>query len=207
MPSPSVDEGVLACDLDGTLVRVNTFPRFVRFALVQLARQGDLLGVARLGWALVARKALRRPHLRFKEDVHRAGLRLEERSVDRWARDLLTAHVHPDVERLVAQWRGRTVLCTAAPSCYAEVLGNAAGFDLVQGSGWMSRQYVENVHEAKADRLRTAVRTPVSWAVTDDVHLDGPLLALSDRGLVVDRHGRLSAWPAAQGPSPAAVAG
>lgn len=198
MPRPSADEGgVLACDLDGTLVGVNTFPRFVRFALLQLARQLDVLGVGRLAWAVISRKLLGTPHLRFKEQVHRAGLRLGERQVEDWARALLDSQAHPDVQRLLAEWPGPLVLCTAAPSCYAEVLGAAAGFGSVQGSGWVATTYVENVHEAKAARLASEVGSPISCAVTDDVHLDGPLLALAAQGFVVDAEGRLSAWQAA----------
>jgi phosphoserine phosphatase len=194
MPRPCADEAVLACDLDGTLIRVNTFPRFVRFALLQLARQRDVPGACRLGWALVSRKVLRTSHLRFKEQVHLAGLRLGERQVEQWARELLAAEAHPDVQRLLADWPGRLILCTAAPSCYAEVLRAAAGFGSVQGSGWVAAAYVENVHEQKAARLTRELGAPVACAVTDDVHLDGPLLALAAEGLVVDVEGRLSTW-------------
>jgi phosphoserine phosphatase len=204
MPRPSADEAVLACDLDGTLVRVNTFPSFVRFALLQLARQRDVVGACRLGWALVSRKLLRTSHLRLKEEVHRAGLRLGERQVEHWARALLASEAHPDVQRLLAEWRGRLILCTAAPSCYAEVLGAVAGFGSVQGSGWVAATYVENVHEAKATRLAHELGAPLACAVTDDVHLDGPLLALAAQGLVVDAQGRLSAWTAARAVAEAA---
>jgi hypothetical protein len=197
MPRPCADGDVLACDLDGTLVRVNTFPRFVRFALLQLARQLDVVGAGRLAWAVVSRKLLRTPHLRFKEQVHRAGLRVGERQVEHWARALLAAEAHPEVQRLLAGWHGQRILCTAAPSCYAEVLGAVAGFGSVQGSGWVAATYVENVHEAKAARLADGLDRPLACAVTDDVHLDGPLLGLAKQALVVDREGRLSAWRAA----------
>lgn len=204
MPSSPGDSGTLACDLDGTLIRVNTFPAFVRFALLQLARELQLLALARLVWAVLSRKVLRTGHLRFKEQVHRAGLRLSERQVERWARQLLSTQAHPEVRRLVADWPGRTALCTAAPSCYAEVIGAAAGFDSVQGSGWVSTRYVENVHERKARRAGEELG-PVACAVTDDVQLDGPLLALAGRGLVVDGLGRMTAWDedvAMQEPAP-----
>lgn len=196
MPEQPADEGVLACDLDGTLIEANTFPLFVRFALLQLARQLEVLAFARLAWALLSRKLLRTPHLRFKEKVHRVGLLLHERQVERWTRSLLATRAHPEVQRLIADWPGPTVLCTAAPSCYADVLGAAAGFGCVQGSGWVSTRYVENVHESKARRLSDLGR-PVRYAITDDVQLDGPLLALAAHGLVVDARGRLAAWATA----------
>lgn len=191
------DDAVLACDLDGTLIGVNTFPVFVRFALLQLARQGELRALARLVLALASRKLLRTSHLGFKEEVHRAGLLLHEGAVEGWARALLASAVHADVEQLVTRWPGQTVLCTAAPSCYAEALGGVAGFDSVQSSGWRASLYVENVHEAKAQRFASELGRPLACAVTDDVELDGPLLALATRGLVVDGAGRISAWVAA----------
>jgi len=195
MLEPSPEDAVLACDLDGTLLRVNTFPVFVRFALVQLARQGSARAFLALALALVRRKVLRRTsHLRFKEQVHRAGLAVHQRQLSGWAAALLAGQSHPEVVRLVQDWPGTTVLCTAAPSCYADVLGALAGFDAVQATGWSGQHYVENVRQAKADRLTREVGRPIACAVSDDVDLDGPLLALAARPLVVDRLGHVSDW-------------
>ncbi|MCZ2803679.1 hypothetical protein O2W18_01010 [Modestobacter sp. VKM Ac-2983] len=184
---------VLACDLDGTYCRVNTFPRFVSFALRRLAQQRDLSALVRLGWAIGRRKVFRGSHLRFKAAVHDAGQRIEPSALRSWAADLLQSAPHDAVVDLVDGWGGPTLLVTAAPAVYADVLGELAGFTEVQGSDYdASGRYVENVHENKAARLRASLSGPLDSAITDDTVVDGPLLALAVRPLVVGPDGRVA---------------
>lgn len=180
---------VLACDLDETLLRVNTFPAFVRFALRQSLAQRDLVASARLVRAIARRKLLRGSHVAFKATVHGVGERLPPEAVAAWAKDMVVSHVNADVHRRVTSWQGDTVLVTAAPSVYADLIGALAGFTLVQASERHAGQYVENVHARKAERLKEVLTGPLHCAITDDPRLDGPLLALATAPLLVDGGG------------------
>ena len=195
MPSPPDGAGtrplVLASDLDGTLVAVNTFPRFVVFALWRLVGQGEVAAGVGLATALLRRKLGRMSHLRFKEVVHDAALLLPPASVSAWAQRVLTRHAHLDVAALVRDWQGTTVLCTAAPQPYAVAFGMLLDMDVVQGSTRTGGAFVENVSTEKAALLRAGLPAGVECAITDDPLIDAPLLALAHRPLVVDRSGRI----------------
>lgn len=193
MPS-GPERAVLACDLDETLLRVNTFPLFVGFALRQLLVQRDTVGWMRLVVAVARRKLLGGSHVSFKAAVHGAGRRLGSASVCAWAHQVFRTHVNGEVLARVQAWPGDTVLVTAAPSVYADLIGTLAGFTLVQASDYLDGDYVENVHVRKAQRLKDALTGPLGCAITDDVRLDGPLLMLAAEPLLVDRSGAVHAF-------------
>jgi phosphoserine phosphatase len=95
---------------------------------------------------------------------------------------------------MVRGWKGPTVLVTAAPSVYADVIGSLAGFTSVQGSGYSDDGYVENVHEHKVRRLQPVLENGLDCGISDDVVLDGPLLALAATAFVVGPRGELSEY-------------
>ncbi|TFV62798.1 UNVERIFIED_ORG: haloacid dehalogenase-like hydrolase [Bacillus sp. AZ43] len=186
-----LDGPVLACDLDETLVRVNTFPLFVRFTGRQLLAQRDYPALVRLALAVAARRLFGGSHVRFKAEVHALGRRLDGAAVDTWATGVFRAHVNADVLQRVAEWRGHTVLVTAAPRIYAERIGALADVTLVQASDFGDAGYDENVHARKARRLQDVLTDRLDCAITDDVRLDGPLLEMAGRPLVVDSNGTI----------------
>jgi hypothetical protein len=65
---------VLVCDLDESLVRINTFPAFTRSALWALLTRGKLRIAARLLCAGAGRRAGYVRHAAFKAEVARASL-------------------------------------------------------------------------------------------------------------------------------------
>lgn len=182
---------MLAVDLDGTLVNVNTFPRFTRFLVLRLARDGRRGAALRVLRAIVARKLGVRSHAHLKAVVCRHAPALRAGSVEAWAATLLARHLNPDVDALVRSWSATKVLTTAAPEVYARVIGRRTGFELVHGTRLEPAGLLDNSGEAKADRLRAASLHRLDVAVTDDPHLDAPLLGLAARGLLVDAEGRL----------------
>lgn len=176
---------VLAVDLDGTIVEVNTFPLFVRFALGALLRQRRVGPAITLAWALVRRKAVGRPHIELKTAVCRAAQEVDPDALAGWVERVVDRHGTAPVMDLVATWEGPTFLCTAAPEPYAAVFGDVLGFDHVQGTEPHGTEVVENSSHTKADRLRRSVTGPIDTAVTDDGDLDGPLLDLARTQLIV----------------------
>ncbi|MCZ2822746.1 HAD family hydrolase [Modestobacter sp. VKM Ac-2977] len=193
MPSDGAEIDVLACDLDGTLMRVNTFPVFLRFCLGELLARRDLRGLVQLAGALARRKLLGGRHVDLKAATDAVAVRLGDEAVARWVASIAREQVNPAVADLVARWEGPRILTTAAPGAYAHGLGALFGFDAVHASGWRGGTYVENVYEAKVARLRDEGFEQVGCAVTDDPVADGPLLRVARSGLLVDAHGSVRA--------------
>jgi phosphoserine phosphatase len=180
---------VLAVDLDGTLIGVNSFPHFVRHLLVRLLRAGRLRAAARVASAVLSRKLLGRDHETLKAVIASTSEGLDTGA---FSEAMLRRHLNPSVAELVRTWPGTSVLCTAAPESYARGFAAALGFDHVQGSVHTSAGFEDNSGERKAARLRRAGLGAVEVAVTDDPELDGPLLALARRRLLII-DGRLEA--------------
>jgi phosphoserine phosphatase len=195
--TPERVDRVLAVDLDGTLVTTNTFPHFVRFLLGHLSRRRRWSDGGRVVAALLARKVLRRPHQHLKGVVCDVAANVDRVKVRSWADRLLDRHLNPEVAELVRTWDATKVLATSAPEPYASVIGDALGFDAVHGSRLVAGELVENVGHEKAMRLRKLVPGLVDTAVTDDEYLDGPMLAMAQRRLVVIQ-GRLQTRPGAR---------
>jgi len=187
MPEAAV--GVLATDLDGTVVDVNTFPYFVRFLTRRLvaARRPLALGV------LVGAGALRKlhllPHRTLKRVVCDLGSTLPPEELAQWAVAMLADHSHPEVVEIVRSWRGRVLLTTAAPQVYADHLGALLGAAEVHASYVRGRTLVNNEGAAKAVRMRAAGLDRVDVFLTDDLVLDLPVAELADRVYSVEPGG------------------
>jgi phosphoserine phosphatase len=205
MPRPDQAAPILVCDLDGTLVHVNTFPLFLRFLLGRLLTRRDAGGLATLGWALVRRKVLRGPHLHLKAATHRVGARLEPELVRSWADAVAQREVNPGVAALVRDWSGPSVLTTAAPGVYAGYFAERFGFTTAHASDFVAGAYVENVSGAKTARLAAAGLSDVACAVSDDAVTDAPLLAAARRALLVEPGGELVELPRVADPGAAAA--
>lgn len=193
MPS-APGEAVLASDLDGTVVGINTFPAFVRFLVRHLRTTRQVGPLVRL----LVTGALRRAHLvghkRLKRVVCVVGQRVPEEDLRRWAGSVLSEHGHAEVIRLIGEWPGRAVLTTAAPELYAVHVAALLGIPEVHGTVLRDGRLVNNESHAKCVRLRAAGHERVAVFLTDDLVLDGPLAGLADRVYEVLDGGGLREW-------------
>lgn len=184
---------MLAVDLDGTLLQVNTFPFFVRFLLRELIRRRRLRATARLTRALVLRKALRQPHRLLKRTVCIEAERVEGAALERWARSMIARHPEPAAIEMARSWASTTILTTSAPERYAEKFAEALGLSIAHGTRLVDGHLDENVGSRKVERLRAAGMQTVKAALTDDPELDRPLLEMASDGRVVVG-GHIVAW-------------
>lgn len=184
-------DGVLAVDLDGTVLGVNTFPSFVRHlsrALLDTREPGPL---ARLLLVGMLRKARLASHQDLKKAVCAVAPAAPADAVRDWAQSLLAEHGHPEVIDVVRGWRGRVVLTTAAPEVYAVHFGELLGIAEVHGSVLRDGVLTDNVSHGKPLRLRAAGVERVAVFVTDDLVLDAPMAAIADRVYEVRPGGEL----------------
>lgn len=189
------DEGILAVDLDGTVLRCNTFPRYVRFQLAEGLRRGDAGLVARLAAAVLLRRLRVIGHRALKATVVRLSERLDGGSCREWARALLRTHGNPEVLRRVAAWEGPKVLASAAPEACARAFAELLSFDDCVGSVLSGGSLVDNEGETKVDRLVASGYRHITVAISDDARADAPLLAAAREGYLVDAAGAVSRLP------------
>jgi phosphoserine phosphatase len=175
---------ILACDLDGTLIDVNSFPRFVRFAEMQLRRQRRWVPWLKIIWAAANRLILRGEHSRFKAAVCSVGDQLDDGAIEAWVVSLLDEHLNHQVCQLVQTWNGVAVLTTAAPEVYASKIADKIGFDCTHASRIVAGVLDNNESHRKCERI-AELSGVVELAVTDDPETDGPLLALASKGCIV----------------------
>lgn len=170
----------IVVDLDGTLVSVNTFSRFMLFSTLLLARRGLIAGASRIIASAVARKTRFISHSRLKHTVLGVTERLMTATDIEKFVDTLSKFIRPEVVALVDNYRRRgytTLLATAAPSLYAAPLAARLGFDgcvatlSVDAAGEAWR---ENSREAKLDSVKVWLddRHYTIGAVITDHHDD-----------------------------------
>lgn len=194
MPAPLPDgTPILASDLDETVVTVNTFPHFVRFATRWLVQHRDVVGLSRVLAATVRRKVFKGTHLDYKSTISDVANRVDAADVITWAEGIMARYGNPEVAAIVADWDGPKVLCSAAPESYAHVFGPLGGFDAVQGSRWSQGVFVENVQGEKLRRLQSEFPAPIGLALSDEPTLDKPLLDAALSAILVRPEGT-SAW-------------
>jgi haloacid dehalogenase-like hydrolase len=186
------DDGVLVVDLDGTVVRRNTFPLYVRLQMVEGLRRHDVGLVVRLA-ALVAMRELRLiGHRTFKTKIVGLSERLGGDPCRDWARDLLARYANPEVLALVRGWAGPKVLASAAPEgcvrAFAELL---AVEDCIGSVVWGGR-LINNEGETKLDRLAASGYREIEAAISDDPRADAPLLRAARQRYVVAPAGTVS---------------
>ncbi|WNB85440.1 phosphoribosyltransferase family protein [Cellulomonas sp. ATA003] len=118
---------VLAADLDGTVVGINTFPSFVRFLTRELARERRAVALA----SLVATGVLRRAHLARHEDLKRRvcvlGATLPAARVATWARGCWPSTGSPTSSRSCGTGPARPCSPRRHPRCTPRTWGGCSG--------------------------------------------------------------------------------
>ena len=186
---------VMVFDLDGTVLRVNSFPLWAvhllkaRFPHLGPARR---LGITlRAGWALAARKAGFIGHETLKwrlQRLWRQATAEDGRAAETEFVRRLRSHVRPELEAVledVAAGRVDAVLATAAAADYAQALGQALGFRHVLATP-TNRPAVtpSNVGEHKRDAVLAFLKAQ-GWQgrpliLFTDHEDDLPLIRISD---------------------------
>lgn len=186
-----MSEGILAADLDGTLVSGNTFPRFVVFLALWLLRRLHLVDAAELMSLTVGRKLGLVSHERLKLTTCVLAGRLDDASLAEFGTQQLARWSQQEPASVVAAWPGRRIMVTAAPASYARKLGLLLGFDDVVGSEVVDGRLQNNEGATKVVALRQLGIHQLAMFLTDDLVLDGPLAHVAAEVWLVDRTGML----------------
>lgn len=182
-------------DLDGTVLRVNSFPLWA----VHLLKAGfthlhpaQRLGVSlRVGWALAARKAGLIGHETLKWRLQQLWQRAtagDGRIAEQDFVRKLLSYVRPELEDVlkdVAAGRVDAVLATAAAADYAHALGQMLGFSYILATPTRRPSVTpSNVGEHKRDAVQAFMKEQ-GWqgrplTLFTDHEDDLPLIRISD---------------------------
>lgn len=184
--------GVLAADLDGTVIRVNSFPAFVRFLARELLVRGRIGALLRLVTAGIRRRLGRTDHGHLKRVVCEVGASVPRVALQRWAARLLAQHGNREVIELIRAWPGPRLLTTAAPEVYAVTIADLLEVAETHGSRMVEGVLVDNTGDAKRVRFEESGLASISLFLTDDLVLDAPMAGIADRVLEVSSDGRMT---------------
>ncbi len=171
---------MVVVDLDGTLVRGNTFRLFMR-ELLRLSISRRKPGVAvKLGIYSGLRIARLITHRRLKWNVLKlaAGV-FNEKDLYRFARGL-THRFNPAVEGVLKN--EKAVLATAAPAVYVAPLANTLGVDYVATEMPPSGRLADFIECRGTEKLKRVLK---KWGPPQDVitdHVDDHILLRAAQG-------------------------
>jgi phosphoserine phosphatase len=182
---------MIVVDFDCTLIKVNSFPRWVFFILTQSLLSGRLSLFWRIAVLLAQRKILGRiSHEDFKKQCMLSGF------PDDWNRrfaEKCAAFLRQDLYTDIVDFirTGDTVaVCSAAPQCYLEPF---AGFVFrefkdrvfVIGSKIVNGGLVNNCGTEKVKNLRAAFNALSVNTVYTNSYDDMPLAAVAEKTVLV----------------------
>lgn len=183
MPDTPRPPRVVVVDLDGTLIRANSFRKWLAFLAKRFVRRPRALAAFALVFA--RRLARRTDRLGMKREVMALHAEVTEAEVRAFAHHLarfLDEACWVRVRSHLADPQNVVVLCTAAPERYARPFASALGFEHVLATRDVSREpWQENFGRGKVERLRAYLSSlgmpgaTIAVVYSDDRH-DLPLM-------------------------------
>lgn len=183
----------IVVDLDGTLFKTNTFKHFIVFVVKKALKKFDLF-TALILLSLVALRKIRliSTHEKMKYKVlKRSSKYVDKQLMDEFV-EVLFPYVNRKVLDVLDNYKNtgyRSILSTAAPCCYADLIGQKYLFDATCSSEMPANaNWTENVRETKkANTLALLQRCNMTMQVLVTDHYDDIPLLLEpkERNIVV----------------------
>lgn len=190
---------VVICDLDGTLLSVNSFPVWVRYLIY--GHFGELATLERLKIAFATikvmfeRKLLKKDHAVTKAQLQQLWERATSKDTDgigpEWLLSDLAATTRPNLSKLlqmITANRFSAVLATAAAAEYAVPLGQKLGFKHILATPKLNAANAAALHNVGAVKrdCTLAFLQAQGWDTQPRIFLtdheeDLPLIAVCDK--------------------------
>lgn len=150
-------ESIVVFDLDGTLLRGNSFHEWIKFLVISPRSGISLRDRFRVVAWCVLRVFRVFSHARLKHRIVREIV-VSEKATEIFVRQLIARYRSDRCFSELDMWRSRDacmILATAAPEVYASVLGSQLGFHVTIGSMLEAGGgFSENVREEKMRNLK-----------------------------------------------------
>lgn len=145
---------IICIDFDGTLIRGNSFPLWIKFVLKKSIRSGRFILFFYLGFILFLRKILGYlDHVSFKAKVD--SINYPSSWAEEFCGDLFKQQLASEVmDKIHSLKASNFIVTTAAPACYAEAIPRWFLFDQVSptilSSHFRGDYYYDNYRKNKA---------------------------------------------------------
>jgi phosphoserine phosphatase len=182
---------MIVVDFDRTLIKVNSFPRWVFFILAQSLLSGRFPLFWRIAVLLAQRKILGRiSHEDFKKRCMLSGF------PDDWNRRFagkcaafLREELYSDIVDFI-RTGDTVVLCSAAPQCYLEPFAGIVFKEFkdrvfIIGSKIVNGGLVNNFGMEKVNNLKAMFTAPAVSMVFTNSYDDMPLAAIAEKTVLV----------------------
>lgn len=193
----SVSPCIIVFDLDGTLLRGNSFHLWLRFWGLRLLRI-NVLSTVQLALWMVARGLRLIPHSTLKAQILKLSQGASDEDIQAFCQQLVR-RLHPEVRDALEQARqiSGALLClnTAAPALYVEAFAKnlGVGYVFATPTPGVQNPWLENLGERKVAAMRTV------WPELDSIGLaavytdelaDLPLMRLAREVYLVEPRAR-----------------
>ena len=184
------DQSIVVFDLDGTLVRCNTFHKFINFLLFDKRSNLKLSYKVLIAYYSMLRLFRLISHKHLKIKVIRFSNRLNGSSIQRFVDDFIQVEISAVCLSEIQSWKKKgalLVLATAAPMSYSVYIAEKFGFDKVLASyidG--SDRLFECFKQKKAECVAKYAAGRSILAVYSDHDDDIPLFDLAESSVLVN---------------------
>ncbi|MBY6105286.1 haloacid dehalogenase-like hydrolase [Ferrimonas balearica] len=176
---------VIVVDLDGTLVKVNTFPKWILHVLISSLLNLDFNTFHKFFLLLALRKLGFISHHDFKFRLIDVG---SDDSYNITFAKKIIRHINPNVIRKLGSNGVSYVLSTAAPSCYAHKIAELCDVNwyAVYCSEIRDGKFFENYGKNKVDCLVSDLGKVECLEFYTDHHEDLPMMQYSNSVTLVE---------------------
>ncbi|WP_299114891.1 HAD family hydrolase [uncultured Winogradskyella sp.] len=192
-----MDKKVLVVDLDGTLYNTNTFHEFLKYLLSYYFNDFRMFKFNILLFFIKLRLFRMISHSRLKYKV--LGL-IKNEDID--YQDFVSKLLkHKNkIEEVADSSFDVKILATAAPSCYANWIAKAEGFDVCLATDFPEYGFTtdyENLSERKKENLLGYFEKnnfeSVDVFITDHMD-DAPIIKIAKKNIIINPNHKLSNW-------------
>lgn len=175
---------IIVCDFDGTLIKVNSFPRWVSYFLLRSFFTARFLLFGRIIFAIFSRKVLKCTHVDFKARLMSVCVH------EKWNREFskyLLRYVNKNVVAVLERVDEPVVLSSAAPVNYLRYFPSVVDldFDSVFGSSLVSGKLIDNFGFEKV-RIINECYCAISVGMVLTDHFDDiPLMQMAESVMLV----------------------
>lgn len=179
---------VLLVDLDGTLLNVNTFHKYI-FFITRYYSSKNIFKTLSILILVIFRFIRLIPHSQLKYRLLKLSKQLPKEEIHSFGQSLLK-YQNDRVSDILLSYEGYKILASAAPEKYAQWLGDHFKFDATLSTKCPGQgKWVENIRENKRktleDHLKNTGKECCLDVVVTDHHDDLPVMELFSRVILI----------------------
>lgn len=176
---------IVVFDLDGTLIKVNTFNVFLKHCFFLSIKYLRIVDLIRLFLIILRRKVIHIPRSEFKHELHKLFQKYySDQQFNLSCMKMVNENVLSELKKHLKDPNAYVILNTAAMP-YAVYLAEKFSISEVLCSYEANNIWIENSSNIKVERLQTKGIDKVTVLFTDDLE-DSPLMEFSNSIFLVN---------------------